>query len=394
MLTDAQTFNASHEMRMAEQERKGEMQKFEMEQQMAEEQRKAKGRQFLADSLEEISIDPYGSRISRLGEIESELPQRKTDLKNANADRQGRDPKAALTISSNISMLESEQRKLAAEIDNPILMAKEYDAQATQAQTLAVESASIDPKLVGIYQNLSNTKIQQSARMTAIAQQRQANKHHSAKMKLEEKKLLKAGKQVNRQLREAILVDKDGELVNSVMIGVDPNTSGHQPGDVNKKWKDYKWSASAGKGLGKKASKETNQLPIVKMITNQLSKRFGTMDSTGSIIITPGLEDEHVFAQKIAEKTISFYQEQGIPISNPLIIINNAQQQAETVVPDFVQGSIVGILSNNNIKDKKAAIKSQIKAFYNLYGFQPDVRRIEQEIGDEAMAKQFIRAIR
>ena len=113
----------------------------------------------------------------------------------------------------------------------------------------------------------------------------------------------------------------------------------------------------------KKADKETGKGEVTwTTATNNLSKRFGSQDALGNIIITKELQDKH----KLSQKKLVDLKKQGM---DPLEAINTAEDYANQVESKYQEYMIAA--KELKGKERKTA-EDKIKAAYKKkYGYLP-----------------------
>jgi len=113
----------------------------------------------------------------------------------------------------------------------------------------------------------------------------------------------------------------------------------------------------------KKADKETGKGEVTwTTATNNLSKRFGSQDALGNIIITKELQDKH----KLSQKKLVDLKKQGM---DPLEAINTAEDYANQVESKYQE--YMTAAKELKGKERKTA-EDKIKAAYKKkYGYLP-----------------------
>ena len=96
--------------------------------------------------------------------------------------------------------------------------------------------------------------------------------------------------------------------------------------------------------------------------TNNLSKRFGSQDAIGNIIITPGLQNKH----RLAQKKLVELKKKDV---DPLEAINTAEDYANQVEAKYQEYMTAASKLSGN--DRKAAEAKINAAYKKKYGYLP-----------------------
>ena len=171
-----------------------------------------------------------------------------------------------------------------------------------------------------------------------------------ARLKAEEDKAAKIAEEDRK--RQADREDKEYE-----MTSPDGKRTARFPTRLVGKMEAAGWKVGA-------ASKDGSEKGEVTWTTatNNLSKRFGSQDALGNIIITKKLQDKH----KLAQKKLYEFKKQGV---DPLDAINRAEDYANQVESKYQE--YMTAAKELRGKERKIA-EDKIKAAYKKkYGYLP-----------------------